>query len=111
MAGVIDARVVSPDSSLFEGTISEVYARSTEGEIGILAGHQPALLLLAPGPLMLREEGGAEHHFAVRSGFLEFAHNQLTVLADAAEVAADRAAAQRVIQTYAEIDDDAPAPG
>ncbi len=78
----IDAKIVSPDKSLFEGEIVACYARSTEGEIGILAGHQPALLLLSPAPLELELADGTRETFAVRSGFLEFADNQLTVLAD-----------------------------
>lgn len=83
MAGaVIDAKIVSPDRALFEGGIVACYARSTEGEIGILPGHQPALLLLAPAPLELEKADGGRETFAVRSGFLEYAHNQLTVLAD-----------------------------
>jgi F-type H+-transporting ATPase subunit epsilon len=78
----IDAKVVSPDKLLFEGEVVACYARSTEGEIGILPGHQPALLLLSPAPLELETADGRRETFAVRSGFLEFAHNQLTVLAD-----------------------------
>jgi F-type H+-transporting ATPase subunit epsilon len=93
----IDAKVVSPDRSLFEGMITAVYARSTEGEIGILDGHQPALLLLAAAPLELELPDGSRETFAVRSGFLEFAGNQLTVLADDAEHVADKDAAFRAL--------------
>lgn len=78
----IDAKVVSPDKALFEGEVVACYARSTEGEIGIMTGHQPALLLLAPAPLELEKADGSRETFAIRSGFLEFAHDQLTVLAD-----------------------------
>lgn len=82
---MIDAKVVSPDKALFDGQIVACYARSVEGEIGILTGHQPALLLLAPAPMELELPDGSRQIFAVRSGFLEFADNQLTVLADDAE--------------------------
>ncbi|CAN5498304.1 hypothetical protein BH23ACT9_BH23ACT9_04890 [soil metagenome] len=90
---MIDARIVSPDHALFEGEVVAVYARSTEGEIGILAGHQPALLLLAAAPMELELADGSRETFAIRSGFLEFAGNQLTVLADDAEQVADKDAA------------------
>ncbi|HUG83347.1 MAG TPA: F0F1 ATP synthase subunit epsilon [Euzebya sp.] len=90
---MIDAKVVSPDSELFEGEIVACYARSTEGEIGILTGHQPALLLLAAAPLELELADGSREVFAIRSGFLEYAGNQLTVLADDAEHVTDKAAA------------------
>lgn len=96
---MIDAKVVSPDKALFEGEIVACYARSVEGEIGILTGHQPALLLLAPAPLELELADGSRETFAVRSGFLEYAHDQLTVLADDAVQVADKDAAFAALGT------------
>lgn len=96
----IDAKVVSPDKALFEGQVTEVYARSTEGEIGILPGHQPALLLLAPAPLELVSTDGQRTTFAVRSGFLEFADNQLTILCDDADEVPDKDAAHALVEQY-----------
>jgi F-type H+-transporting ATPase subunit epsilon len=93
----IDARVVSPDRALFEGQVVACYARSTEGEIAILTGHQPALLLLAPAPLELELADGGRVSFAVRSGFLEYAGGQLTVLADDAEQVDSKDAAFRLV--------------
>jgi F-type H+-transporting ATPase subunit epsilon len=112
--GTIDAKVVSPDRALFEGEVVACFARSTEGEIGILPGHQPALLLLVPAPLELELPGGGRETFAVRSGFLEYAGGQLTILADDAEQVTDREAAFALVgEKYrtppSEIKPDAPA--
>lgn len=85
MADPIDVQVVSPEASLYQGGASEIYARSLDGEIGILPGHQPVLLFLAPAPLRVRTTGGEERVFAVWSGFLEYSGNRLTVLADEAQ--------------------------
>ncbi len=74
--------VVTPEQSLYSGEADEVYARSQEGEIGILPGHQPALLALAEGFPVRVKHGGAEEGFRVTGGFLEFRDNRLTVLAD-----------------------------
>ncbi len=98
---VMDVQVVSADAALFAGEGTEVYARSVSGEIGILPGHQPVLLLLAPAPLRVKLPDGGERCFAIHSGFLEFADNQLTVLADRAEEAADADAARRMIEEAA----------
>lgn len=99
----MDVQVVAPDAALYAGQATEVYARSVDGEIGILSGHQPLLLLLAPAPLRVKTTGGDERVFAIRSGFLEFADDQLTVLADdAVEVASVEEARQR-------LEDEAPA--
>jgi F-type H+-transporting ATPase subunit epsilon len=75
--------VVAPDRSLFSGEASGVYARSQDGEIGILPGHQPALLALAAGaPVRVKTLDGGEERFDLSGGFLEFRDNRLTVLAD-----------------------------
>lgn len=74
--------VVSPEARLFSGEANEVYARSLDGEIGILPGHQPALLALADAPVRVKTAEGTQE-FHVRGGFLSFRDNVLTVLADA----------------------------
>lgn len=85
----MDVDVVSAERSLFSGEAAAVYARSTEGEIGILPGHQPVLLGLASAPVRVQTEEGDEIIVAVHHGFLECRENHLTVLADIAELAVD----------------------
>ncbi len=79
--------VVSAEAQLYSGEANEVYARTTEGEIGILPGHQPALLALGDAPVRVKTVEGREVRIEVHNGFLEFRDNHLTVLADSAEVA------------------------
>ncbi len=74
--------VVTPEERLFSGEAEEVYARSTEGEIGILPGHQPILLALEGGSAVRVRGGGQEHRYDIGGGFLEFRDNRLMVLAD-----------------------------
>lgn len=74
--------VVSAEEQLFSGEASEVYARSLEGEIGILPGHQPVLLMLADAPVRVKSAGG-EQTFNISGGFLEFRDNHLIVLGEA----------------------------
>jgi F-type H+-transporting ATPase subunit epsilon len=81
----MQVNVVSPERNVFSGDASEVYARSLDGEIGILPGHQPALLALADAPVRVKTASGEEHEFVVHGGFLSFRDNVLTVLADSAE--------------------------
>ena len=52
--GTFQVEVVSAEKQLLSVEAEAVYARSLEGEIGILPGHQPALLLLEPGSPMTR---------------------------------------------------------
>jgi F-type H+-transporting ATPase subunit epsilon len=77
--------VVSAERQLLSADISELYARSTEGEIGILPGHQPALIALDIAPVTIRHEDGSEEQFAVHNGFLFVDRHKVIVLADIAE--------------------------
>ena len=86
--------VVSAERRLFHGEATEVYARSVEGEIGILPGHQPALLALDFAPVRIRTEAGETETVAVHQGFLYFRDNVLVVLANQAELLSEIDAAR-----------------
>lgn len=81
--------VVSAEERLYSGQAEAVFARSLDGDIAILPGHQPALLALETAPVRVRTPEGDEVTAAVHNGFLEIRENQLTVLADIAELATD----------------------
>jgi F-type H+-transporting ATPase subunit epsilon len=74
--------IVVPDREVFSGEADEVYARSQDGEIGILPGHQPVLLALQADSDVRVKIGGQEESWTVEGGFLQFRDNVLTVLAD-----------------------------
>lgn len=88
--------VVSAEKSLLSADATAVYARSLDGEIGILAGHQPVLLALdiAPVTVVTSDE---QVKVAVHHGFLYYKDDQLVILADMAELAdeIDEARARR----------------
>lgn len=79
--------IVSAERSLLSTDATEVYARSLDGEIGIMPGHQPALLALDIAPVKVKLPDGGEERVAVHNGFLFFRNNQLVILADIAEMA------------------------
>jgi F-type H+-transporting ATPase subunit epsilon len=80
--------VVSAESHVLSCEATELYARGLEGQIGILPGHQPALIGLDVGPVkIVREDGGIEL-VAVHNGLLFVdAARKVIVLADIAEPA------------------------
>ncbi len=82
----MQVEVVSAEKSLFSGEATEVFARSLEGEIGILPGHQPALLALDIAPVKIKLADGGVERVAVHNGFLYFRDNRLVILADIAEL-------------------------
>jgi len=92
----MQVEVVSAEKRLFSGEATEVYARSLDGEIGILPGHQPALLALDIAPVKIKLVDGTIQRVAIHQGFLYFQNNHLVVLADIAELPEqiDRAAVE-----------------
>ena len=81
--------VVSAEARLFQGEATAVYGRSIEGELGILPGHTPMLVGLATGPVRIATPEGEGVIVAVHRGFLECRGDQVNILADTAELAAD----------------------
>lgn len=81
--------VVSAEKQLFSGEAIELYARALDGEIGVLPGHQPAVIALDIGPVNVRLEGGGTERIAVHNGFLYVGRDRTIVLADTAELASE----------------------
>lgn len=109
MAATFQVEIVSAEKSLLSVEATAVYARSLEGEIGILPAHQPALLALDIAPLTVVKTDDSTIRVAVHNGFLYYRDNDLVVLADTAELAqdidADRAR-RRQQQVNSEMDTD-----
>jgi F-type H+-transporting ATPase subunit epsilon len=113
MAATMHIEVVSAEGHVVSADITELYARSIEGEFGILAGHQPGVFALDIAPLKLRFEDGSTQLVAVHRGTLFVdQESNIIVLADIAELDTDidvaraRQAKQRLEQLIAEGDTD-----
>src|ERR1700726_3573644 len=76
--------VVTAERELYSGEADLVSAPGSEGTLGILPNHVSLLALLKPGELRIGLNGKEEALF-VSGGFIEVAHNRVTVLADTAE--------------------------
>ncbi|WP_052669585.1 ATP synthase F1 subunit epsilon [Nitriliruptor alkaliphilus] len=85
----MQVEVVSAEKQLFSGEAKELYARALDGEIGIMPGHQPAVIALDIGPVNIRFEDGTNERIAVHNGFLYVGRDKTIVLADTAELASE----------------------
>ncbi|MFW2513201.1 F0F1 ATP synthase subunit epsilon [Demequina sp. SO4-13] len=85
MAGALTVDIVAPDRTLWSGTAERVIAPSVEGEIGLLANHEPVLSLLRAGSVRVRSEKGDWSEFAIKRGFISFDHNIVNIVAEPAE--------------------------
>jgi F-type H+-transporting ATPase subunit epsilon len=82
--------VVSAEGHVLSAEITELYARGVEGEIGILPGHQPAVVALDVGAVRAVLVDGSDQRIAVHRGVLFVGDDgRCIVLADIAELASD----------------------
>lgn len=81
MADAMKVDVVSANRVVWEGEAVNVIARTTDGDIGILPGHEPVLAALVPGVAEVISTSGDREVFALDGGFLSVAGNQVSLLA------------------------------
>ncbi|GGP46123.1 F0F1 ATP synthase subunit epsilon [Saccharothrix coeruleofusca] len=81
-------QLVAVERRLWSGTATSVVAQTTEGEIGILPGHEPLLgELVEGGVVRIRTTDGDLVAAAVHGGFLSVTTDGVSILAEDAELA------------------------
>lgn len=80
----IRLNIVTPSRMLYDDKVDMVIMRSTSGDLGILAGHQPLTTTLDYGVLRIINNG-EEIKSTLFGGFADVQPECLTVLTDAAE--------------------------
>ena len=82
----LNVSVVSADQQVWSGEAIMVVARTTEGEIGILPGHEPMLAVLARGEVRLTLADGTKVLAEAADGFLSVENDTVTIVARKAEL-------------------------
>jgi F-type H+-transporting ATPase subunit epsilon len=85
----LHASLVVPDRELWSGEAQIVIAKTTEGDIGVLAGHAPVFGVLAEGSVVEIHTGDAEIRAAVSGGFLSVADDRVSILAAQAQLSGE----------------------
>ncbi|MBG0828336.1 F0F1 ATP synthase subunit epsilon [Planomonospora sp. ID67723] len=83
--------VVSPEREIWSGDADMVIAKTVDGEIGIMPQHAPVLGVLVEGGVLTVKRGGGEPDLvaAVHGGFLSVADNEVSILAEVAELGSE----------------------
>ena len=82
--------LVAVEERLWSGTATLVSAQTTEGEIGIMPGHEPVLgQLIEGGTVSITSVDGERIVAAVHGGFLSVTATTVTILAESADMAQD----------------------
>ncbi|MBQ9488417.1 MAG: ATP synthase F1 subunit epsilon [Lachnospiraceae bacterium] len=77
-------RIVTPERVFYEGNVEMVEFNTTEGQIGVLPGHIPMTVIVAPGILTITEAEGVKEA-ALHAGFAEILPDRITILAEIIE--------------------------
>ena len=86
---MLKVSVVSAERLMWQGEAKSLVAKTPEGDIGILPGHEPVLALLVASPLRIEEIDGSKMMIAVHGGFFSVEHDNVNVIAEVAELAED----------------------
>ncbi|WP_432520910.1 F0F1 ATP synthase subunit epsilon [Kineococcus sp. SYSU DK006] len=91
----LQVELVAADRSVWSGDASRVRARTVEGDIGILSGHEPILAVLVPGEVVIDGVGGDGITAHVGGGFFSVDHDKVTIVAETVEVGSGTTAGTR----------------
>lgn len=76
--------IISPDKIFYTNDVYMAEYNTTEGEVGIYAGHIPMTQIIAPGRLTITEEHDKKMA-ALLAGFVEISQEKVTILAESVE--------------------------
>ena len=79
--------IVSAEAEVWSGEASHVIARTVEGEIGILSGHEPVLAVLGSGQVRVTPVDGSVIAVDAEDGFLSVDHDRVEIVARHAQLA------------------------
>lgn len=101
----LQVEVVASDRQVWSGEASIVIAKTPEGEMGLMAGHEPVLATLVTGPVTVRTADGESVVAVVDQGFVSMSENKVAILGGVAQLA-DEIDATAAEAELAEAEDD-----
>lgn len=111
MAKAFHVDVVSPEATVWSGEATVVIARTPEGELGIMADHEPLMGALTTGAVEIEAESGERTTIGVHGGFIQVLENRVTLITDRAQITTDTAKAREVAEELASAQAEAEAEG
>lgn len=77
----LSVTLVSAEAEIWTGEAELVVAKTVEGEIGFMAGHEPVLATLADGQVRITLPSGEKVVAEARDGFVSVEDNVVTIVA------------------------------
>ena len=89
MSTPLEVTVVAAEGRVWEGRAISVVARTTEGDIGILANHAPIMAALVPCAVKITRVDGVTEVVAVSDGFISVFSNHVSLLSAFGEISSE----------------------
>ncbi len=80
MAKQISVNLVSADREIWSGSAEMIVAKTSVGEIGLLAGHEPILAVLVAGQIRITSSEGNVNVETQEGGFISMESDVVTVV-------------------------------
>ncbi|MCT9821594.1 F0F1 ATP synthase subunit epsilon [Microbacterium sp. W1N] len=77
----LSVTLVSAEEEVWSGEANLVVAKTVEGEIGLMSGHEPVLAILAEGQVRITGADGSKVVATAQDGFLSMEGDELTIVA------------------------------
>jgi len=84
MSDELKLEIVTPEKMTFSGGVENVTIPGSEGEFGVLRGHEALLSSVDIGELNFTKDG-KKIYYAVNTGYAEVTSNKVTILIETAE--------------------------
>lgn len=77
----LHVELVAADQAVWTGSAKMVIAKTVEGEIGLLPGHEPMLAILAQGEVRITLPTGEQLKASAEDGFVSVERDAVTIFA------------------------------
>ncbi|MRH29348.1 F0F1 ATP synthase subunit epsilon [Microbacterium sp. SYP-A9085] len=77
----LQVTLVSAEAEVWSGEATLVVAKTVEGEIGFMAGHEPLLAILASGQVRITLPTGEKITADAADGFVSVENDRVTIVA------------------------------
>jgi F-type H+-transporting ATPase subunit epsilon len=84
MSDELVLEIVTPEKMTFSGNVEDVTIPGSEGEFGVLRGHEALLSSVDIGELNFTKDG-KKVYYAVNTGYAEVTSDKVTILIETAE--------------------------
>ena len=85
MAATFKLQIITPEHLFFEDNVEMVVIQSTDGEIGVLAGHIPMISTIETGEIRIKLVSGKWRNAAAGEGFATIKQDEVLLLCQTVE--------------------------